>query len=190
MPKNEAKIKFTAECTEFNQNIKSANAAFANLRAELKLNEAEFKNTGDKAEYLKNKHRILSEELETSRSKQEALNGKLETAKNIFGDNSQEAQKYALQVTRAKTEEENLKAQLAECETELKNHEQAARDNESAMEEVGRATSEAADAAEKSSGGWTIAKQVLANFATNAISAAIDIIKELGKAVEIGKSVV
>lgn len=189
MPKNEAKIKFTAECTEFNQEIKNANATLSTLRAGMKLNEAEFKNTGDKAEYLKNKHRILSEELEVSRTKQEALNSKLETAKNIFGDNSQEAQKYALQVTRAKTEEENLKAQLAECETELKNHEQAARDNESAMEEVGRATSEAADAAEKSSGGWSVFKQVLANIATDALGLIVDKLKEAARAVvETGSS--
>ena len=53
--KNEAKIKFTADTAEFNEQIAQANSAMTGLRAEMKLNDAQFKNTGDSAEYLKQK---------------------------------------------------------------------------------------------------------------------------------------
>ncbi len=35
--RNEAKVRFVAETTEFNEQIKKANQAFSELRSELKL---------------------------------------------------------------------------------------------------------------------------------------------------------
>ena len=106
--KNEAKITFSADTREFTANINSANSTLASLRAGLKLNEAEFKNTGDKAAYLTNKHKLLQLEVDANKQKQEALNQKLQTAKRVYGDNSEEAKKYTIQLTRAKIEEQNL----------------------------------------------------------------------------------
>ena len=50
--KNEAKIRFTAETSDLSQKIKGANTEIKGLSAELRLNEAEFKNTGDAATYM------------------------------------------------------------------------------------------------------------------------------------------
>ena len=44
--------------------------------------------------------------------KQEALNGKLEAAKAIYGENSAEVQSWATKLTNAKTEQQQLEAQL------------------------------------------------------------------------------
>jgi hypothetical protein len=44
--KNEAKIQFTAETSDFTAAIKDANSEMSSLRAEMKLNEAQFQNTG------------------------------------------------------------------------------------------------------------------------------------------------
>ena len=44
--KNEAKIRFTAETSEFTQAIQDANSDMSTLRAEMKLAEAQFANTG------------------------------------------------------------------------------------------------------------------------------------------------
>ena len=56
---NEAKIKFTAETSDFSQAIKDANQEMSGLRAEMKLADATFKNTGDSAEYQQQKMDLL-----------------------------------------------------------------------------------------------------------------------------------
>ena len=110
--KNEAKILFKAETSEFTDAIQSANSEMSTLRAEMKLNEAQFQNTGDQAEYLQEKSRLLEAQLEANSDKQEALTQKLEAAKQIYGEDSEEVAKLERQLINAKTEEEKLKAQL------------------------------------------------------------------------------
>ena len=115
----EAKIRFTADTSDFTARIKEANSNMAALRAGLKLNEAEFKNTGNSADFLSNKHKLLRAQLEENRKKQEALNGKLNAAIEIYGENSAEAQSWANKLTRARTEEEQLKTAVSECESAI-----------------------------------------------------------------------
>lgn len=119
MARNEAKIKFTAETGEFTEQLRSVNSALAALRAGLKLNDAELKNNGNQTEYLKNKQQLLETELQMNAQKQEALNGKLEAAKEIYGENSAEVQYWATKLTDAKTEQQQLEAQLNQCTQEL-----------------------------------------------------------------------
>ena len=110
--KNEAKILFKAETSEFTDAIQSANSEMSTLRAEMKLNEAQFQNTGDQAEYMQQKSQLLEAQLEANAEKQEALTQKLEVAKQIYGEDSEEVAKLERQLINAKTEEEKLKAQL------------------------------------------------------------------------------
>lgn len=182
--KNEAKIKFTADTQEFNSQIKQANSTMAAMRAALSLNEAEFKNTGDAAEYLKNKQTALNTQLEANRAKQEALNGKLEAAKSIYGENSSEAQALATKLTQAKTEEQKLISSLNECNSALEAQAAAADDTADEMDDLTDATDEAGDAAQDNAkGGWTTARGVLANLASGAITAVIGKLKEAATAV-------
>lgn len=134
--RNEAKIKFTAETAEFTQQIKNANSSLASFRAGLKLNEAEFKNTGNQAEYLKTKHTLLSYELQASREKQEALSGKLETAKAIYGENSVEVHNWETKLKNARAEEEQLKAQISDCEKEMVQQKTAAQEMQTPLNQL------------------------------------------------------
>lgn len=134
--KNEAKIKFTAETSDFTNQIKNANTALSALRAGLKLNDAELKNNGNQTDYLKNKQSLLAAELEANRSKQEALNGKLEAAKSIYGEDSQEVQQWATKLTRAKIEEQNLEAALNQCEQALQEQIAAEEKAQSPLEQM------------------------------------------------------
>ncbi len=169
MARNEAKIRFTAATEDFTASIKQANSTLTALRAGLSLNEAQFKNTGDAAEYLKNKHDILEKELKANKDKQEALNQKLEVAKKIYGENSNETQNWQNKITKARTEEQKLITELNQCEKE--------------MEEMADATEEAGEAAEEAKGGWTMAKSILADLAKDDLSAVINKLKEAAKAV-------
>lgn len=246
LAKNEARVKFTAETQSFTAQIKSANSTITALRAGLKLNEAELKNNGDKAEYLQNKHKILESELDASRSKQEALSQKLEAAKRIYGENSEEVQQWQTKLTRARTEEQQLQTQISACEQEMEaqreetersesaleqlnsemanqqqelqrlrteymnvalgqgdNSEEAQRlrteitnlntelqQNEQRLESAAQALDETREAAEESgesaggaaNGGWSVAKQILANLASETLSQLKDALIEAGKA--------
>ena len=136
MARNEAKIKFTAETGEFTEQLNSANSALAALRAGLKLNDAELKNNGNQTEYLKNKQQLLETELQMNAQKQEALNGKLEAAKAIYGENSAEVQYWATKLTNAKTEQQQLEAQLNQCTQELEEQAKAEEKAKTPLEQL------------------------------------------------------
>ena len=119
MARNEAKIKFTAETREFTAQIQAVNAAMAGLRAALKYNDAQLRNSGDAAQALKNKHTLLESALEQNRLKQEQLAQKVEAANRIYGQGSTEAQRWATELTNAKTEQEKLESALKGCEAAM-----------------------------------------------------------------------
>ena len=158
--KNEAKIRFVAETSDLSQKIKDANSDIKGLSAELRLNEAEFKNTGDAATYMANKQKLLEEEIAANKQKQEALNGKMQLAKQIFGENSDEAQKWSRQLINAKTEGERLKTQVNELNTELDA-------NEEDLENAGTAAEEAGD-------GYTVLKGAMSELVADGITAVKD----------------
>ena len=123
---NEAKVRFTAETSDFTQAIKEANSEMSTLRAEMKLNEAQFQNTGNETEYLQQKTELLEAQLEANAEKQEALTQKLEAAKDIYGEDSEEVSKLERQLIYAQTEEERLKGQLEQTNQGLTDQSQAA----------------------------------------------------------------
>ena len=119
MAKNEAKIRFSAETGEFNDSIKKANQEMTELRAELKLNEAQMKTTGTTVEGLEQKHRILTDQLQASQDKTEALNQKVNKAVEIYGENSTEVSKLRTQLLNAQTAEEKIRQAIQSCNNEL-----------------------------------------------------------------------
>lgn len=119
MAKNEAKIKFTAETGDFNNAIKKSNNQMSELRAELKLNEAQMKTTGTTVEGLEQKHKILSNQLKVSQDKTEALSQKVNKAVEIYGENSEEVSKLRTQLLNAQTAEEKITQSIQACNNEL-----------------------------------------------------------------------
>lgn len=140
--KNEAKIKFTAETQEFTSAIKSANSQMSSLRAEMRLAEASFKNTGNSAELMESKIKILEAQLQANADKQEALTQKLEVAKAIYGENSAEAEAWATKLTWAKTEQQNLETQLQQCTQEINEQTAAEERAQSPLEQLNSTISE------------------------------------------------
>ena len=132
--KNEAKVRFTAETSEFTQAISDANSEMSTLRAEMKLAEAQFQNTGNESEYLQQKTQLLEAQLEANAEKQEALTQKLEVARDIYGEDSEEVAKLERQLLYAQTQEEKLKSQLTETNQGLTDQSQAADEAGSSVE--------------------------------------------------------
>ena len=133
---NEAKVRFTAETSDFTSAIKDANSEMQTLRAEMKLNEAQFQNTGNETEYLSQKSQLLEAQLDANAEKQEALTQKLEAAKSIYGEDSEEVAKLERQLIYAQTEEEKLKGQLEQTSQGLTDQAQAADEAGSSMEDM------------------------------------------------------
>ena len=133
---NEAKIKFSADVSDFNSSIKEAKDETKQLNAEMRLNEATFRNTGDSAEYLANKHDLLEQKLKANQQQQEALNGKIETATEYFGEDSEEVAKLELELTKAETAEQNLLAQIDSVNGQIEEQASEAESSTSALDQL------------------------------------------------------
>lgn len=113
--KNEARVKFTAETTEFNQNIKESETKMAALRSELKLNSEQMKTSGVSIEGLEAKHEMLKQVLAESENKTKNLSDKLEAAKRIYGENSEEVLRLQSKLNNAAASQENIKRSIQDC---------------------------------------------------------------------------
>lgn len=133
---NEAKIKFSADVSDFNSSIKDAKDETKQLNAEMRLNEATFRNTGDSAEYLANKHDLLEQKLKANQQQQEALNGKIDAATQYFGEDSEEVAKLELELTRAETAEQNLLAQIDSVNSQIEEQANEAESSTSALDSL------------------------------------------------------
>lgn len=171
MAKNEAKIKFTAETGEFNNQIKAANDEMSMLRAELKLNETQMKATGTTVEGLENKHKILSNQLKASEDKTEALNQKVQKAVEIFGENSAEATKLKTQLLNAQNAEEKIRQEVDRCNKELE-------EQKNVSDKVDKSLKNLEDSAGNAGDGFTVLKGTLADLASSAIQMVIGKISE------------
>lgn len=162
--KNQAKIQFTADCKEFNEQIGKANSTMTELRSELKLNATQMDANGKSIDKLEEKHSILQRQLEASKDKTEALSGKLDAAIRNYGQGSAEVDKYRTQLNNAKTAQIKLEQAVNDCEKEIEEFNAEVKDSK-------KATKEASE-------GFTVFKGVVADLAADAIQAAIGKLSE------------
>lgn len=172
--KNEAKIRFIAETTEFNEQIKKANQAFSELRSELRLSESQFKNNENSIEALTEKKRLLQQQLETSGTKVDALRQKLQRAEEIFGENSTE-------VSKLKTQLNNAERQYSELENAIEATNRDLDDADPKTKAAKKALEDLSNAADKSSDGFTVMKGAISNLLSEGIQLLIEGLKEASK---------
>lgn len=172
--KNEAKIKFLAETSEFTEQIKKANQSMTELRSELKLSEEQFKGNENSVEALTAKKKILQQQLEVSAQKVEALRQKLEKAKDIYGENSTE-------VSKLKTQLNNAERQYVQTENAIEDVNHDLNSQEKETEEATDATNGLTAAMDKANNGFTVMKGVIANLVTDGIRLLVDGLKDAAK---------
>lgn len=114
MANKQAEVIFKAKTSEFDASIKQSKQNLSVLRSELKLNQTQLKGTGDSTELLKKRIAILSDEFWAAKEKTEAIRGKLEEAKRLFGENSNEAQRLARELNEAKNSETAIGNEIAQ----------------------------------------------------------------------------
>ena len=173
--RNEAKIRFTAETSEFNEQIKRATQSMTEFRSEMKLSQTQFKGTEQSVEALTDKKRILERQLDASADKVEALRKKLQKAKEIYGENSSE-------VSKLKTQLNNAERQYVETENAIEDVTQALKKQENETEDAADATDKLDNSMrDASNGGFTVMKGAIANLLAEGIMKLVEGLKEVSK---------
>ena len=98
MATKEAKVKFNADVSAFNQAIKSATAAGTELRSALKLNATQMDIMGQSTDSLAQREKLLERQAQALADKKEALNNKLHLTEQYFGADSAEASRLRIQL--------------------------------------------------------------------------------------------
>lgn len=112
-------MKFRTDTKELTSGLKQAESSLKALRAELKLNETQMKGTGESTDTLEKREKLLQKELEASGQKVELLTGKMEAAKDIFGENSIEANNWSAKLADAKRAQEAISQELSQTSAKL-----------------------------------------------------------------------
>lgn len=118
-------MKFRADTKELTSGLKQAESSLKALRAELKLNETQMKGTGESTDTLEKREKLLQKELEASSQKVELLTGKMESAKDIFGENSIEANNWSAKLADAKRAQEAISQELSQTSAKLEEQKNA-----------------------------------------------------------------
>ncbi|MDD3185951.1 MAG: phage tail tape measure protein [Anaerostipes sp.] len=136
MADKEAKIKFTAEASEFNDAIKDADGNLKELRSELRLNSSEMNTNGESQDGLQERLNILNQEMEAAQEKTSAVSEKLELAKEIYGENSTEVQNLQVQLNNCQTVENAIQSDINNTSEALKNQSDSWGQVEKSMAEI------------------------------------------------------
>ena len=172
--RNEAKIRFIAETSEFTEQIKLANQSMTELRSEMKLSEAQFRGNENSIEALTAKKRILQQQLDTSADKVEALRQKLQKAKDIYGENAIEVSRLQTQLNNAEREYTQLENAIEATNRDLQDADPKARKAKEALEDLANSTDKAND-------GFTVMKGVVTDLASEGLQLLTEGLKEVSK---------
>lgn len=180
--KTEVELEFSANTQQFDESIKAMNAEIKTQRKELKLNATELKGDADNADLLAKRQKILTQEQASCNTKISALNSKIDEAKRLFGDNSKEVKLLNDKLIDAKTQLAGVENEIKSTDAKLDALKNSTDKSANEFDNLTDAVKKSGREAEQSSkGGWTVFKQMLADFA----SSTLDSIKEKFKEVAI-----
>ena len=172
------------------------------LNAEMKALVSGFDSTTTAQEQAHQKMEVLNREIQNQTKYIDTLNAKyksqeatlnnlrqqLDKANAEYGEGSKESQKLTTKIeqqeramSQTRTTINNATTALNNMNSEMTETERTARGAATSTDSLARATEEAGDSANAARTGWTMLKQVVADFASNAIAAAVSAIKDLAK---------
>lgn len=142
MAKSEAKIKFTAETSGFTEGIKKADSEIKTLRSELKLNATQLKGNADSVDLLKERQKLLGDELDRARDKVDLTSKKYEKATQVMGENSREAQTLKRQLLEAQNQEAAIGNEIESVNKKIAEQEKAEKSLRNEVKELDRQVSD------------------------------------------------
>ena len=179
--KNSAEIKFSANIGDFTSGIKTMNDNIKVYNAQLKLNSTQLKGNSEDINLLQQRVSLLTSKYDASTEKVENTQKALDEAKRVFGENSEEVQKWTKNLAYAQTEQENINQELTVAKGKLENAEQALNSNASATEDLANKTKQSAEEQTEANTKYLATKDALDQIGDAAKNAA-------DKLVDFGKS--
>lgn len=180
--KTEVELEFSANTQQFDESIKAMNAEIKTQRKELKLNATELKGDADNADLLAKRQKILTQEQTSCNTKIGALNSKIDEAKRLFGDNSKEVKLLNDKLIDAKTQLAGVENEIKSTDAKLDALKNSTDKSANEFDDLTDAVKKSGREAEQSSkGGWTVFKQMLADFASNTLNSIKEKLKSVAK---------
>ena len=176
---NVAKVTFKAETQQFKENIQALNREMTELRAELRLNQAELQRDGQSVENLQGKLNNLTQQFQTNERILDNLNKELQVAKNIFGEDSAEAQRLQTQITNLTTTQTRLETQINSTNNELQELQNESRQASNSMEDLASAEEQAEEETDEVGGGFDALSDALGDFIHDGIEKVVEAFGEL-----------
>lgn len=162
-------VKLDGE-SEYRKALSNITAQLGVVATEMNKVTAEFGKNDRSMEGNAKKSDVLNSKLDAQKQKVDTLRGALEQTKEQYGETDTRTLRWQKSLNQAE-------ADVIKTEKEIS--------------QLGKTTEESGNNAEKSSDGYTVFKNVIANLATDAIEGAINGIKNLGSAVmDLGKQAV
>lgn len=119
MAKNKQSIKFEADISGFKSAIKEASSSITSLNKELKLNQQQLKGSKDDTNLLTTRVQDLKERYEEQTKIVENTNKVYQKSLELFGENSEETEKWKNKLIEAKEKQERYKNALNETNKQL-----------------------------------------------------------------------
>ena len=172
------------------------------LNAEMKAMVSGFDATTSAQEQARTKMDLLNKQIQNQTNYIDTLNAKLKTqettlnglqqqldkANQEYGEGSKESQKLTQKITAQETAMSKTRTSISQATTALNGMKSemtalqpAASGAATSTRELGEAVDDAGDNVSAASSGWSVLRQVVADFATRAATAALSALKDLAK---------
>lgn len=166
---------------EFKRQLSAVNRELGNLGAEMKLVDAQFKGQANSAEALREKQRILSEEVANSENKVKALEAALKEATAAYGEGDARVDKYQKSLLTAQRQLVETNRALDDTTKYLKEAEDSADGCATSIDGFGKEVKKAADETDGATDGLSKFSDTLAGLKDSAAAGDIGgIVSSLG----------
>lgn len=164
----EIDIRFRADTQDFNNGINKANSNMKNLTSELKLNASQLKSNAGDVSLLEQRQSLLTQKLNESRDKVDLTNQKLQQAKALYGEDSEEVKKLERALNEAKTQEQGIQNEISRVNDELNNQKYSLEDVSTKFQEFGEGMESAGKKA-------TVITAAVAGIGAGAVKSAMEL---------------
>lgn len=172
-------LRFEADITAFQSSMETAKRSIDDANAGFKLATASMDNWRKNTDGLTAKIEQLTAVQAEEEKKLETIEAQYRKVAAEMGENSEEARIWATELTKQKAAVLKTENQIEKYSDELSRMEKNADSAADDVKDVGDAAKQSGEDAEKGAEGWTIIKDVIADFVKNTISWAVDSFKEL-----------
>ena len=169
---------------ELKSSLETQKTALSTLKGQLSQMTAEYQKT-------EQKHQALLREYDQEKQKLDEIGRTLGTSSKEYKDQQKVVNDLSQEVTKSEKAYDAQGKALSQMRIQTANAETTINQTTKALNDLGNEAEESGKDAEKGSEGFTVMKGVLANLATQAISSAINGLKQLGSAfIDVGKEAI